>query len=200
MVDIKGLDKARVLKALYDHSNIRGLGGLQAIPPLPLEHFAGLLEKRACFAGLYGRDIGVDLSGDEFDERLYDESNGKGAAQRAVNSIRDEPKGSEDTGQDTDGDKKELTMEEKVKLTKETIGKVLDLLTELPPDVASAASVMLKTVLPGPSMGGLAGMLMMGGPFAPPPFTRFDIRAGEKKERDIVPPFPWDLSSMSRQG
>lgn len=32
MVDIKGLDKARVLKALYDHSRVQGVGFLRAVP------------------------------------------------------------------------------------------------------------------------------------------------------------------------
>ena len=201
MVDIKGLDKARVLKALYDHSHVQGLGFMQAAQDgdFTVEHCAELLEQYTYFDYLRGRVLKVDLSRDEFDERLYDRDCGEGAAQRAVDSIKGAPESSENTAKETDGEKKELTMEEKVKLTKETIGKVLDLLTELPPDTAYAASVVLKAILPGTSTGGLAGMLMMGGPFAPP-FMRFDIRAGEKKERDTAPPFPWDLSSMSRQG
>ena len=32
MVDIKGLDKARVLKSLYDHSHVKGMGVMQAVP------------------------------------------------------------------------------------------------------------------------------------------------------------------------
>ena len=111
----------------------------------------------------------MDLSGDEFDERLYDRDCGEGAAQRAVDSIRAEQEGGKDAAGNEDGEKKELTMEEKVKLTKDTIGKVMDILMEAPPDVATAACVMLKTMLPGPSAGGMIGMLgMMGGPFAPP--------------------------------
>ena len=188
MVDIKGLDKARVLKALYDHSHVQGLGFMQAAQDgdFTVEHCAELLEQYTYFDYLRGRVLKVDLSRDEFDERLYDRDCGEGAAQRAVDSIKGAPESSENTAKETDGEKKELT-------------KVLDLLTELPPDTAYAASVVLKAILPGTSTGGLAGMLMMGGPFAPP-FMRFDIRAGEKKERDTAPPFPWDLSSMSRQG
>ena len=143
MVNIKGLDKARVLKALYEHSHVQGLGAFQAVHMgVPtLEYFAGLLEQGTYFDYLGGRVLKVELSGDEFDERLYDRDCGEGAA--------------ENTG----SEKKELTMEEKAKLTKETIGKVMNILTEVPPDVATATCVMLKTMLPGPSMGG---------PFAPP--------------------------------
>lgn len=86
MVDIKGLDKARVLKALYDHSHVQGSGFLQAVPDgvVTVEYCAGLLAKHSYFDYLHGRVLKVDLSGDEFDERLYDRDCGKGAAQRAV--------------------------------------------------------------------------------------------------------------------
>ena len=105
MVDIKGLDKARVLKALYDHSHVQGSGFLQAVPDgvVTVEHCAGLLAKYSYFDYLHGRVLKVDLSGDEFDERLYDRDCGKGAAQRAVDSIRDETEGGEATTGNTEG-------------------------------------------------------------------------------------------------
>ena len=184
MVDIKGLDKARVLKALYDNSHLQGMGFMQASGPVTVEHCAKLLKEQTYFDYLYGRVLKVDLSGDEFDERLYDRDCGEGAAQRAVDSIKGAPEG-KDTTKEADGEKKEPTMEEKVKLTKEAVGKILDILTELPPDVASAASVMLKTVLPGPSMGGLAGLLMMGGALTPP-FETPGTRMRRQNERDIM--------------
>ena len=92
MVDIKGLDKARVLKALYDHSHVQGSGFLQAVPDgvVTVEYCAGLLAKHSYFDYLHGRVLKVDLSGDEFDERLYDRDCGEGAAQRAVDSVRAE--------------------------------------------------------------------------------------------------------------
>ena len=188
MVDIKGLDKARVLKALYDHSHVQGSGFLQAVPDgvVTVEHCDMLLGSQTYFDYLHGRVMKVELSGDEFDERLYDLDCGEGAAQRAVDSVRAEQEGGEDAAKKADGRKKELTAEEKVKMTKETAGKILDTLTELPPDVAVATSVLLKTVLPGPSMGGLTGMLMMGGRFAPPPFGTFDTRMRGPKARDIM--------------
>ncbi len=168
MVNIKGLDKARVLKALYEHSHVQGSGFLQAVPDgvVTVEHCEMLLGSQTYFDYLYGRVMKVSLYGDEFDERLYDLDCGEGAAQRAVDSVRAEQEGGGDASKGAEGEKKELTIEEKVKLTKDTIGKVLDILTEVPPDVASAASMMLKTMLPGPSMGGLVGP-MMDGPFSP---------------------------------
>lgn len=132
MVDIKGLDKARVAEALRHEA-----------------------ERLAI----------VNLNGDEFDERSYDEAFGKGAAQRAVdsiNNVRAERESGGDDAKDAGGGKKELTVEEKVKMTKEAVVKILDILKELPPDVCDATVMYLQMSLPGP-MGGMAGML--GGPF-----------------------------------
>ena len=169
MVDIKGLDKARVLKALYDHSHVQGSGFLQAVPDgvVTVEYCAGLLAKHSYFDYLHGRVLKVDLSGDEFDERLYDRDCGEGAAQRAVDSVRAEKESGKNTAGNADGEKKELSMEEKVEPSRVTIIKILEILEELPPDVGATTCTMLKTMLPGPSMGGLVG-LMMGGPFEPP--------------------------------
>ena len=169
MVDIKGLDKARVLKALYEHSHVQGSGFLQAVPDgvVTVEHCEMLLGSQTYFDYLHGRVMKVDLSGAEFDERLYDRDCGEGAAQRAVDSVRAEKESGKNTAGNADGEKKELSMEEKVELSRVTIIKILEILEELPPDVGATTCTMLKTMLPGPSMGGLVG-LMMGGPFEPP--------------------------------
>jgi len=45
------------------------------------------------FDYLQGRPMKVDLSGSEFDPRLYDRDNGEGAALRAINQIKSEPGG-----------------------------------------------------------------------------------------------------------
>ena len=89
MISIKGKSKAKVLKALYDHSHIQGLGFLQAVPDetVTVEHCEELLKKETYFDYMYGKVLKVDLSKDEFDERLYDRDCGKGAAQRAVDSV-----------------------------------------------------------------------------------------------------------------
>ena len=74
MVNITGLNKAEVLKALYDHSHLQGMGYLSAAPNglVTVKHCKELLESTTYFDYLYGRVIKVDLSGDEFDEWLYD--------------------------------------------------------------------------------------------------------------------------------
>lgn len=179
MVDIKGLDKARVLKALYDHSHAQGLGVLQASGPITVEHCAELLEKQTYFDYLYGRVLKVDLSGDEFDERLYDRDCGEGAAQRAVDSIKGAPEGGEDAAKEADGEKKEPTLEEQAEMTKEAVHKIMEILDGLPSASRAVASLTLKMVLSGPTMGGMAGLLLMGGPLAPPmPFQSVEKPMG----------------------
>lgn len=93
MIDIKGLNKAEVLKALYDGSHIQGMGFMQAVPDgfVTVEHCQQLLEETAYpyFDYLYGRVMKIDLSSDEsFEERLYDRDNGPGAAQRVIDRLR----------------------------------------------------------------------------------------------------------------
>lgn len=89
MISIKGLNKAEVLKALYDGSHVQGLGFLQAVPAgtVTVKHCEELLKKDTYFDYLYGRILKVDLSKDEFWEGLYDRDCGYSAAQIAIDSI-----------------------------------------------------------------------------------------------------------------
>jgi len=88
MIDIKGFDKARILKALHDHSKAQGMSFLGLRPKaLTVEECRELLTKQTYFDYLYGKVMKVDLSGDTLEERLYDRDNGPGAAECA---IRDE--------------------------------------------------------------------------------------------------------------
>lgn len=89
MISIKGLNKAKVLAALYNSSKPLGSGFLQYVPGnMSEKEAAELLKEQSYFDYLKGRIIKVDLSSDEsFDEWLYDRDNGVGAAQNAINSI-----------------------------------------------------------------------------------------------------------------
>lgn len=92
MVSIKGLSKAKVLAALYNASHPQGMGFLQYTPGDMTEQEAqALLDQHGHFSFDYlkGRVMKVDIRSDELDERLYDRDNGPGAAQRAINSIRE---------------------------------------------------------------------------------------------------------------
>ena len=92
MINISGLNKAEVLKTLYDNSHVQGLGILQTVPDgyVTVEHCQMLLETTGYpyFDYLYGRVLKVDLSDDSFDERLYDRDCGPGAARRAIEKLR----------------------------------------------------------------------------------------------------------------
>ena len=163
MVSIKGLDKAKVLKALYDNSHVQGLGIMHAAPEgtVTEDRCRELLEKNTAYDYLYGRVMKVDLAGDEFDERLYDRGCGEGAAQRAVDSISQEPesekhqaqedeKPKEEAGQKDGEAKKEKSTAEKAESVKKAVGGILDILTELPPDECFAAAMYLKHFVLGP--------------------------------------------------
>lgn len=89
MVNIEGLDKAKVLKALYDGSHIQGLGFLQAVDSFTEEDARELLSETTYFDYLYGRVLKVDLSSDiEFNPRLYDRDNYEGKAQDIIDMLR----------------------------------------------------------------------------------------------------------------
>ena len=88
MVDISGLNKAVVLKALYDRSHILGKGILQAVDHFTLKDAEEALIQTSYFDYLYGRVMKVDLSKDEFDEWGYDRDNGSGAAQKVIDQVR----------------------------------------------------------------------------------------------------------------
>ena len=51
MIDIKGLDKAEVLKALYDSSHVQGMGFLQTVPEgtVTVQHCRELLKHGTYF-------------------------------------------------------------------------------------------------------------------------------------------------------
>jgi len=90
MIDIEGLDKAEVLKALYVHSHVQGMGFLQAVPAgtVTVDHCRDLLKQSTYFDYLYGRVLKVDLSSDAFDERLYERDNGPNSAAMAMLPLR----------------------------------------------------------------------------------------------------------------
>lgn len=90
LIDLKGLDKAAVLAALYNAAKPQGMGFLHYDPkPMDVEEAKEILS-RGCFDFDYlkGRVMKVDLSGETLDPRLYDRDNGEGAAQQAIDSLR----------------------------------------------------------------------------------------------------------------
>ena len=85
MIDITGLNKAEILAGLYNASHPRGMGILHHTPEnMTTEEADEILKETTDFDYLKGRVMKVHLSGNEFDEWLYDRDNGSGAAQRVI--------------------------------------------------------------------------------------------------------------------
>jgi len=115
-IDIAGLDKARVLCALYDAAKPQGMGRLHYVPgDLSIADAARIITRgderidygvpprnvpeddRPRMAGfsrplsfdyLMGRVLKVDISGDTFSAWGYDRDNGEGAAHTAIERLR----------------------------------------------------------------------------------------------------------------
>jgi hypothetical protein len=97
MIDIKGLDKAAVLAALYNNSRPVGLGLLHFNPKLmTVEEAREIMTngsavdycklQKTSFDYLNGRVMKVNLSQDALDPWGYDRDNGEGAAYRALHN------------------------------------------------------------------------------------------------------------------
>lgn len=86
-IDLRGLDKAAVLAALYNASAPMGLGLLHYDPtPMTVEEARELLPY-GYFGYLKGRVMQIDLRGDELNPWGYDRDNGEGVAQSVIQSL-----------------------------------------------------------------------------------------------------------------
>lgn len=92
-VDIKGLDKAKVLQALFNNSKCQGNSFLSAMATgdadMSLKDAQQIVCNEFKFDYLRGRVMKVNIGGDSFDPWGYDRDNGEGAAARAIASIRE---------------------------------------------------------------------------------------------------------------
>lgn len=89
-IDIKGLDKAVLLAALYNNSKPLGLGFLQADPkPMTPEEAACHIAREGLrFDYLKGRVMKVNLEGDSLDPWGYDRDLGEGHAASVVENLK----------------------------------------------------------------------------------------------------------------
>lgn len=95
-VNIKGLDKAEVLLALWKGSHAQGMsflgmknGGLTLEKA---EEMVGELKenkRRLYFDYVQGHVIKCDLTNDEFDPRLYDRDCGEGRGEEVIKALRE---------------------------------------------------------------------------------------------------------------
>lgn len=91
-IDISGLNKADVLSALYEYAKPLGLGFFEYVPgPLPeneAQRFVSQNPGYLYFDYLKGRLMKVNITGDSFEERLFDRDNGTGMAAAAIADLR----------------------------------------------------------------------------------------------------------------
>ena len=87
MIDIKGLDKAEVLRHLYNAALPSGLstfaGTPEVLSPLEAEQYVKIAAS-GYFSFIHGRGLHVDIGKDKLDTRAYDAANGEGAAAAAL--------------------------------------------------------------------------------------------------------------------
>lgn len=88
MIDISGLSKASVLVALHNGTSPAGMGFLHATNNFTEAEAEAILTRSTYVDYCAGRPIKCNLSGDEFDPRLYDRDAGQGAAARAIDALR----------------------------------------------------------------------------------------------------------------
>lgn len=90
-MDIKGLDKAEVLAALYNASKPQGMGFLHYKPQdMTRDEAQRILDglgKDPYIDYLQGRVMKIGLGGDELRTNLYNRDNGPGAAERVIEEL-----------------------------------------------------------------------------------------------------------------
>ena len=91
-MDIKGLNKARVLAALYNASTPLGLGFMHYDPsPMTEEQAREILnEGNFYFDYLRGRVMKINLEHDEVNTSGYNRDNGENAAETVIESLKNE--------------------------------------------------------------------------------------------------------------
>jgi hypothetical protein len=95
-ISIAGLEKAAVLRALFNASHQQGMGFMdpRGARQIGDAEARSIIDARiAARAGLYfdylyGRVLKVRIDGDEIETRLYDRDNGEGAAERAIATLK----------------------------------------------------------------------------------------------------------------
>lgn len=98
-IDIKGIDKAELLAALYNGSRQQGMGFMNSrgASSMTKDDAQKILSEggwltnlpgRVYFDYLQGRVMKVDIGGDTIEPWLYDRDNGHGAAARVIADLR----------------------------------------------------------------------------------------------------------------
>jgi hypothetical protein len=88
-MNISGMNKAKILAALYNNSKPQGMGFLHFDDqPMTQEEAQELLDSgQTYFDYLKGRVMKIDLSGDELETWLYNRDNGENAAEAVLANL-----------------------------------------------------------------------------------------------------------------
>lgn len=89
-INIRGLDKVKLVQALYGRAKSHGMGFLSFMPGGLTTTAAALLVQQGFMDYVSGRVMKISVDGDFMDEGLYDRDNGYGAAQEAVDDVLEE--------------------------------------------------------------------------------------------------------------
>ena len=85
-VDISGLDKVELLKALWRRQKIMGWCASHGLPSFDVDRVTEKLETYIDYWN--GKCIKMNLSGDKVDAWCYDRDAGEGATQEVVDTLR----------------------------------------------------------------------------------------------------------------
>lgn len=88
VVSIQGLNKAEVLAVLYNAVKA-DLEWQKGEEQLTVEDAESFLSSQWYFLYLRGRFLGINLSGDEIDTKMYDDTHGYGSAKLIIDTLRD---------------------------------------------------------------------------------------------------------------
>lgn len=88
-VSISGLDKADVMRSLFNNSHPQGMGIFNplSLNDMSIERARELIATTLKFDYVDGRVLKVDISNNELDTRLYDKNNGENAGLKAIQSL-----------------------------------------------------------------------------------------------------------------
>lgn len=87
--DISGLDKKKVLRALFEAADYQGLGYLSIGQQLTDEEIEKICSREIINIDyLKGKSMKIDLSGTEINTYLYNRDNGADAAEKALEQLR----------------------------------------------------------------------------------------------------------------
>jgi len=91
LISLEGLNKAEVLRRLYNASRTQGIGIIHfRNEDMSLDEASALLERTSRFDYIHGRVLKVDLSTNQLDPWLYDRDNGNGSAEAVIQALLEE--------------------------------------------------------------------------------------------------------------